>query len=297
MPLGKIVHILRRLQVQKEIVSLINETLRSHGIETCICPDDITITDAMILDSDRAMPKLSGAIINRWWPSVPSRRVYHFTSKTSAERILNSGEFRLSCILGRINEHEIESFCESHDLTGYLEKDDKGVPTYRTLIAPNTFYASFAGSNIIKDQEECLWRRFASVDGVKITFEITAKNPDFRKVVYKSDSQQFIPVLVDLRAKLRHQFGKEFQFIGVSRMCSFYLPGEQYGVENEYRMLYRVWEGGIRQPCIEDGKPHIGLRLNEMNDIGFRLDIVDVQSSHRPNMPSCYPFTPRNAGA
>lgn len=280
---------------RNRMIERINAILRRHRLQEVISLGDLTITENSVIDSDRQNPKLSGAIIDSLWPSIRSARVYHFTSRVAAEQILNSGIFRLASIQGRLHEHEIVTFCTSHELDGYLEKDSAGISVYRNLIAPNTFYASFAGTKLTEEQESTLWRRFASIDGVRITLDIRASNHDFRRVRYEPEGGGPIPLLAELRNAIRIEYEREFRFLGVSRLCSFYLPENGYSVENEHRIVYRVWDGGIEQPTTENGVAFIELPLNKMSSIGYQLDVVDVQSGLRPNMPDCFPFTVRGA--
>lgn len=80
------------------------------------------------------------------------------------------------------------------DLKGYLEKDSAGNPKYRHLIMPNTYYASFTDASLTTDQEQYFWRNFASCDGVRLKIEVTAVNPNFRRLRYEHKSGQPIPV-------------------------------------------------------------------------------------------------------
>ncbi|MDD5179923.1 MAG: hypothetical protein PHT15_01520 [Gallionellaceae bacterium] len=81
--------------------------------------------------------------------SVRSATVYHYTSREAAESILSTGIFRLASIEKRLNDGEIVTFCQTHGLLGYLEPDtNSGMPTYRTLLMPQLFYASFTDTSV-----------------------------------------------------------------------------------------------------------------------------------------------------
>ncbi len=45
--------------------------------------------------------------------------------------------FRLSNIEERLNDGEVKTFCKTHDLHGYLEDDENGIPRYRSLLMRN----------------------------------------------------------------------------------------------------------------------------------------------------------------
>lgn len=106
---------------------------------------------------------------------------------------------------------------------------------------PNTFYASFTDTTLSASQEEHFWRNFAACDGVRLTIEVVASNPNFRKIRYEQRKGKPIKVLSELTSCIRDKHGREFILKGISRLCSFYLSGKDYGIENEYRALHRTW--------------------------------------------------------
>lgn len=284
---------LEHLREIKSLITDINAVLSKHGIDQTINLSDITITDKTVSDLVKPDAKLSNAITNHLWPSIPSASVYHFTSKDAAESILNSNTFRLTNIAKRFNEGEIETFCKTHDLKGYLEIDSGGVPKYRYLIMPNTYYASFTDTNLTDEQEQYFCSTFATSDGVRLRIDITATNPNFRKMRYEQKSGHPIGVLNDLVKCAREHHNRELILKGISRLCSFYLSGKDYGIENEYRALYRVWEGFGPQPIGTGEKSYIELLLGTMSECGYQLDITEVHSITKPNMPSSYVFSSR----
>jgi hypothetical protein len=220
--------------------------------------------------------------------------VYHYTSRTAAENILATGIFRLNNIATRYTEGEIVTFCKTHELNGYLEKDANGNPIYRHLIMPNTFYASFTDTNLTNEQEEYFWRNFASCDGVRLKIEVTASNPNFRKMRYEQSEGTPIALLSELIKCIREKHKREFVLKGISRLCSFYLSGKDYGIEHEYRALYRVWEGFGPQPKTNGGTDsYIELPLEAMSECGYLFKIVEVHAMSKPNMPDTYPFSNR----
>jgi len=201
---------LEEIAAMNAVVADINKVLTSCGVAEKISLSDITITEKMVSDLVKPNAKLSDVITNFLWPSFTSTTVYHYTSRDAAESILNSGIFRLNNITDRYADGEIVTFCQTHDLNGYLENDVNGEPKYRNLIMPNTFYASFTDMSLTEEQEEYFWRNFAACDGVRLKIEITAANPNFRKMHYEQTKGKPICLLSNLIRCLREKYGREF---------------------------------------------------------------------------------------
>ena len=286
---------LEKIEQMNDLVKDINQILNNNGVQEKITLSDITITGKTVSDLVKQNAKLSDTITNFLWPSITSASVYHYTSKKAAESILTTGIFRLNNIANRYSDGEIVTFCKTHDLKGYLEKDENNEPKYKHLIMPNTFYSSFTDVSLTEDQEEYFWRNFAACDGVRLKIEITASNPNFRKLHYEQTKGEPIQLLSELTKCIREKYNREFILKGISRLCSFYLSGKDYGIENEYRALYRVWEGFGPQPKNDGAHSYIELPLNEMSDCGYRLNIVEVHANSKPNMPSSYVFSKRGS--
>lgn len=286
---------LEEIEKMNDLIKDINQILNKNGVREEISLSDITVTEKTVSDLVKSNAKLSDAITNFLWPSITSASVYHYTSRRAAENILNTGTFRLNNIANRYSDGEIVTFCETHGLKGYLEKDESNDPRYKHLIMPNTFYSSFTDVSPTKDQEEYFWRNFATYDGVRLKIEITASNPNFRKLHYEQTKGKPIPLLSELTKCIREKYNREFILKGISRLCSFYLSGKDYGIENEYRALYRIWEGFGPQPKRDGAHSYIELPLNAMSECGYRLSIVEVHANESPNMPNSYVFSKRGA--
>ena len=284
---------LEHLREMKSLLRDINDVLSNYGIGKTINLSDVTITNKTVSDGAKQVSTLSDAITDHLWPSISSASVYHFTSKKAAESILNNNTFRLTNIAKRYNEGEIKTFCETHNLNGYLEMDSAGLPKYRNLIMPNTYYASFTDTNLTNEQEQYFWRTFATSDGVRLRIDILAKNPNFRKMRYEQKKGCPIGLLNDLVSCVRDNHNREFILNGISRLCSFYLSGKDYGIENEYRMLHRVWDGFGPQPVGIGENSYIELPLGTMTQCGYKLDITEVHSVTKPTMPASYVFSQR----
>ena len=285
---------LEYLKRQRELIDNINSILSSHGIAGSIDLSNITITDKTVTDFVKENQKLSNLIIDAIWPSIDELTVYHYTSKDAVESILNSGEYRLYSLLKRFNEGEVRTFCQNHGLSAYLEQDANGEPKYKPLIMNNMFYASFTDTNLTTEQEEYFWRTFAPVDGVRLKLEVTASNPNFRKMVYEETKGNPLSLLNELTKVVRESYGREFVLSGISRLCAFYLA-KDFDVENEYRALYRYWEGFGPSPKSDGKYQYVGLPLNSMNDTGYQIRVNEIQTNESLNIPSLYVVTPRNA--
>jgi hypothetical protein len=192
------------IEKMNDLVKDINQILDTNGVQERITLSDITITEKTVSDLVNQNSRLSDAITNYLWPSISSASVYHYTSKEAAESILGTGVFRLNNIANRYNDGEIVTFCKTHELNGYLEKDENNYPKYKHLIMPNTFYASFTAVQLTNDQEEYFWRNFAACDGVRLKIEIMASNPNFRKLHYEQAKGKPIKLLSDLTKEGLH---------------------------------------------------------------------------------------------
>ena len=275
------------------IVTDINAILSKYGVSEAMQLRDITVTDQTVSDMAKPCPRLSDAITGHLWPSVSSATVYHYTSREAAENILSTGIFRLTNIEKRLNDGEIVTFCQTHGLRGYLEPDASGAPTYRALLLPQLFYASFTEASLSQEDEEYFWRNFAASDDVRLTIDITAKNPNFRKIVYEPKPGAPIPLLTDLVSTIRQRHGREFVLQGISRLCAFYLCGQTYSREKEYRALFKAWPDFGTQPVGTGPTSYVEVPLNKMTDSGYEFRITEVHSSTRPNMPDHYCFNQR----
>jgi hypothetical protein len=75
-------------ELNTEIAKGLSEVLANHGIATRITIQDIVVTDRTVSDGILE-EKVSSAIINAIWPSMRSAKVFHYTSFTGGESILN----------------------------------------------------------------------------------------------------------------------------------------------------------------------------------------------------------------
>lgn len=274
-----------------ELVKDINEILRKYGVNKEIGISDISITENIISDLVKPEAKLSNALIEFLWPSLYSKQVYHYTSKVAAESILGTQKFRFSNIERRYHEDEIITFVQTHNYDGYLEENSEGEPWYKTNIMKNMFYASFTDTNLSNDQEEYFWQTFATSDGVRLKLEITADHPDFRKIYYEEKTGKGIKILLELTGLIKEKYNRDLVIKGSSRICAFYLPGDKYAKENEYRALHRIWETNKIKGEGKDS--YIEIPLDKENEFKYKIKVIEVSACEKPNMDQSYSFKKR----
>jgi hypothetical protein len=282
---------LEAIAMRQGVVTDINNVLSNHKIRETISLDDITITSNLV----HLKKNLSELIVNSLWASIPSATVYHFTKTEVAEKILNSGMLRLTNIAKRISEDEIVTFCKSHGLDGYLDEDANGVPVYKSDLAPGLFYASFTDTNLSEEEQKYFWNEFGSGNGVRLKIQVTARNPDFRKIHYEKNEGKPIALLDDLNKCIQKSCARSYSLQGVSRLCAFYLPGKKYKREKEYRALFKVFDD-VSGPDVksENGITFIEAPLNEdQQKTGYKFEVIEVCANDRPNMPDSYTFAKR----
>jgi hypothetical protein len=275
--------------LRAKIALAITEVLASHGILKNITWEDIAVTPNLVTDGLASDRKISSAIIAKLWPSVHAAEVYHYTSRDNAKNILSSNRFRLTNIGKRVADGEIKTFCETHQLKGYLAKL-KAEPEYKTLIEPNTYYASFTDTNLDKAEERSFWEAFGPV---RLRLKITAQNENFRRMYYERTAGAPIPVLLALANRLRDDFGRAWILQGLSSICSFYLTEADYGWEKEKRVLWRVWDGSPCQPIGSGPSSYVELVLGEMSPCGFELSVTEVCSEDQLSVPNGVTFVRR----
>lgn len=275
--------------LRAQVALAISDVLASHGIQENITWEDIAVTNNIVTDGVASAQKLSSAIINKLWPSVRHADVYHYTSREAADSILSSKRFRLTNIGKRITEGEIETFCQAHQLSGYLGSSN-GQPNYRKLIEPNTYYASFTATNLDDTEERSFWQSFGPV---RLRLTIDAQNPEFRPLYYEGTAGEPIPVLRAMAERIRTDFRREWILGGFSRICSYYLAESSFGWEKEMRILWRVWDGSPCQPTGTGPTSYVELALGEMSPCGFQLSVTEVCSEDQMNVPDGVQFVRR----
>ncbi|WBV24232.1 hypothetical protein [Pantoea piersonii] len=274
-----------------KIIDDINEILKKHGIADCITIKDLTISQNSVNDLYKSDSKLSDLIVNHYWKPITSPTVYHYTSKQAAESIFNFGIFRLYNIGKRKNEGEIISFCKAHNLVGYLEPDLSGKKAYEDLLLTNTYYASFTDTDLTTEEEDYFWRVFAGGDGVRLKISIDAPDKNFRKMVYGVPEGKPLPLYDDIYSYLLNKHNLKFTLKNISTICSYYLSFD-YSNEKESRLVYRYWGQNLK-PIGLGYNSYVEIPLNPTYPSSIKINILEVNSIKKINMPSNYSFSKR----
>lgn len=85
---------LEHMDMLRSLLTDINSVLANHSLPN-ISISDITVTNRAVSDIFKPDEHLSSIIVNKIWPSINSAIVFHYTSKTAAESILNTRTLRL----------------------------------------------------------------------------------------------------------------------------------------------------------------------------------------------------------
>jgi len=285
-----------RKKAWNDLILKINGILSKYGINEKISKNDICVTEETISDLVKSEAKLSNAIANFLWPSIKSAVVYHYTSMAAIENIISTNIFRLYNISKNSSAGEVITFCETNNLEGYLEKDKNGVQIYETLIFPNTFCGCFTDTSINIKKENYFWNVFATKsgkrEGARLKIRIKASLPDFRKIRYNLSDDVSIKLLSDLSMCSLKNFKREFILKGISKYCSFFVPSD-FQIENEYRILYRIWDDSVLKPKNDGNYTFLELPLNSLSNCGYELKIMEVHAERKPKMNDKYYFSKR----
>lgn len=92
---------------------------------------------------------------------------------------------------------------------------------------------------------------------------------------------------------IRQRHGREFVLQGISRLRAFYLSGQSYSREKEYRVLFKTWPDVGPQSVGTGPTSFVEVPLNQMTDLGYEFRITEVHASARPKMPDHYRFSQR----
>lgn len=175
---------------------------------------------------------------------------------------MSTRKFRLQNLAKRCGEGELSTFSASHKFEGYMRTGADGRPVYRTLLMPNTCFASFTETGLTDAEQETLWRRFSGNDGVRLTFNVEASNTDYRRMRYQPERCQPIKVLEELAVELMVRHRKLFMLSGISRVCAFLSAPSRVrrgeGMQDSLQVLgwhwsatHRKWPGSVSGTSLE----------------------------------------------
>lgn len=222
-----------------QLVELVNNILVKHGITEKITENHIRFNADYIGNITSVEDKkLSKLIFEKIYPT-PSRKLFsHYTKFDSGVSIINKSEFWLFNLIQNFDAEEFRLFYREHGLDGYEHNIETfGIWTgYRALMSEIFALCLTTEENT----SPTLWNYFAdNGTGLKLTFEINSKIPDFREVYYSNIYDPHpIELLKDLFNDINSNFNYPFNFTYMSKIGAFYIKG---GFENEqeYRFLIK----------------------------------------------------------
>ncbi|MFA6978818.1 MAG: hypothetical protein WC209_05790 [Ignavibacteriaceae bacterium] len=231
------------------LVILVNQVLAKHGIMEAINKNHIRFNADYIGNITRIDDKkLSQIILEHIYPTPKKKIFSHYTRFDNGVSIIDKGEFWLFNLLQNFVAEEFRLFYREHGLDGYEEnRETFGIWTgYRPLMSEIFALCLTTEEN----KSPTLWNSFAdNGTGMKLTFEIVSKIPDFREVYYSNmQNPQPIPLLKDLFYQIKDKFKYPFNFTYMSKIGAFYIKGN-FENEKEFRFLikrdsdsYNAWQ-------------------------------------------------------
>ena len=221
------------------LVKLVNRILSNHGVSEKIDKTHIRFNadyagNITWIDDK----KLSEIIFEHIYPT-PKKKLYsHYTGFETGKSILEKEEFWLFNLIQNFDAEEFKLFYREHGLRGYEKnKQTFGIWTgYRPLMSE--IFALCLTSE--ENTSPTLWNYFANKStGIKLTFEVESKIPDFREVYYSNTNKpQQIPLLKELFEQIEKEFKYPFNFTYMSKIGAFYIKGD-FSNEDEYRFLIK----------------------------------------------------------
>lgn len=221
------------------LVALVNSILSKYGITEQINKSQIRFNADYIGNISYVEDKkLSELIFEKIYPTPQRKTFSHYTKFDKGVSIINNSEFWLFNLLQNFGAEEFRLFYREHSIDGYEnDAETLGVLTgYKPLMSE--LFALCLTSE--ENSSPTLWNYFAqNGTGLKLTFEIESKIPDFREVYYSNiHTQQPIALLKELFTEIKKQFGYIFNFTYISKIGAFYIKGS-FENEQEYRFLIK----------------------------------------------------------
>ncbi len=222
-----------------KLVNLVNCILKKHGISDSINKNQIRFNADYIGNitwiNDK---KLSELIFEKIYPKPTKNTFSHYTKFEKGKAIIEKSEFWLFNLLQNFEHDEFKLFYEEHGIDGYKnDAETFDVKTgYRSLMS-KIFVLCFTTE---ENTSPTLWNHFANNStGLKLTFEIESKIPDFREVYYSNiTKKQPIELLKDLFTEIKKMFNSPFNFTYISKIGAFYIKGD-FENEQEFRFLIK----------------------------------------------------------
>jgi|AntRauMFilla1563_2_1112583.scaffolds.fasta_scaffold07809_2 hypothetical protein len=184
--------------------------------------------------------KISQILFDIYYPKANEESYYHYT-KISALRHILKGQLKLKPLISNENYGEFRTFYEDHNILGYLKHKDYDRTLMKDALIKEIYVFCMASKvDLKKKNEDSLWHSFADDGhGVRIEFEVKTQHPDFRKIFYKDKYFDKRDLVINrIQAITQNLYEREFYIAGISKIGSFYLPGE-YKIENEVRFVLK----------------------------------------------------------
>jgi len=247
-----------------ELVNLVNDIFKRNHITETIDNTHIRFEAGFIGNILKVKDKkLSDIIFDTIYPKPALKLYSHYTTFNGACGILANKELWLFNLLKNFDDDEFKLFYEHHNMTGYRDMNSTlGIPTdYRSLMAEQFALCLTSATN----NSLALWNFFGyQGTGIKLTFEIDNKIPDFREVYYSAkDKPERIELLADLFDTIARKYNSPFNFTYASKIGAFYIHG-RFENEQEYRFLvkrtadnYNAW--GFTPVVFQDDISYITL--------------------------------------
>lgn len=227
------------LNKREKAARIMQEVLAQHAIAPPDIRDDIHVNDTYIIEHTSQKAGLSQAIFDHMFPRETSpTTLYHYTNLTALAGIASSAEMRLYPIRKRLDEGgELSAFARAHGLTGYLNSDE-GEPHYKVL-SDDLFYLSM--TRIPPRDPSLMWGAFSSWTGVRLEFEVTAKEAQLRPVYY--EQRDSTTLLAGINAALEANGQPPFVPFTISHIGAFYLSS-LVSSEDEVRLMVKRYKCG-----------------------------------------------------
>ncbi|MNQ27227.1 hypothetical protein D3C85_404810 [compost metagenome] len=222
-----------------KLINLVNSILKKHGIEDSINKNQIRFNSDYIGNISWVDDKkLSELIFDKIYPKPKKKTFSHYTKFDKGKAIIEKSEFWLFNLLQNFDAEEFRLFYKEHGLDGYeVNAETFGIWTgYRPLMSEIFALCLTTEENTSPN----LWNYFAdNATGLKLTFEVESKIPDFREVYYSNvATQQPIELLKDLFSEIQNTFNYPFNFTYMSKIGAFYIKGS-FENEQEFRFLIK----------------------------------------------------------
>lgn len=232
-----------------ELVNCVNEIFSRNQIQERIDKKHIRFNADFIGNivkiSDK---KLSEIIFETIYPTPKQKLFSHYTNFNAACSILSNKELWLFNLIKNFDAGEFKLFYEAHNITGYRDLTTTfGIRTDYRSIMGQIFSLCLTSETNSSPQ---MWDYFGyGGTGIKLTFEIESKIPDFREVYYSDKNKpQKVPLLADLFNTIDKTFNYPLNFTYISKIGAFYIHGK-FTNEQEYRFLvkrtsdsYNAWD-------------------------------------------------------